>query len=38
MDSVSPHEVQQISGSVTRCSGDMIVDKISGIVIGITEQ
>ena len=37
MNSVQSHEVFQVSGSVTRYTDDMIVDKISGIVTSTTE-
>ena len=38
MNSVSPHEVQQVSVSATKYAGDMIVDKISGIITSTDEQ
>jgi len=38
MNSVSPYEVYQVSESVIRYTCDMIVDKISRIVISTTEQ
>ena len=38
MSSVSPHDVQYVSGSLIKYTSDMIVDKISGIVTSITKQ
>ena len=37
-NSVSPHEVQQVSSSVTSYTDDMIVDEISEIGTSTSEQ
>ena len=37
-NSVSPHEVHQVSGSVTSYTCDMILDKISGTVTSTSEH